>query len=77
MERVSGREWYNRIDDKIILGAIPFRSMLEKLKLENVRAILSINMPYELDSRFYPTKMEFTQYGMVFKNIQVLGTCFR
>lgn len=27
MERVSPRQWYNRIDDNMILGALPFRYM--------------------------------------------------
>ena len=27
MERVSARTWYNRIDDNMILGALPFRFM--------------------------------------------------
>ena len=25
MERVSSRRWWDRIDDKVILGALPFR----------------------------------------------------
>lgn len=27
MERVSARKWFNRIDDNMILGALPFRYM--------------------------------------------------
>jgi hypothetical protein len=27
MERVGARQWYNRIDDNMILGALPFRFM--------------------------------------------------
>lgn len=27
MERVSARRWYDRIDDNMILGALPFRYM--------------------------------------------------
>lgn len=27
MERVSARQWYNRIDENMILGALPFRFM--------------------------------------------------
>lgn len=29
MERVSARTWYNRIDDNMILGALPFRYMAQ------------------------------------------------
>jgi atypical dual specificity phosphatase len=25
MERVTNRDWYNRIDETVILGALPFR----------------------------------------------------
>jgi atypical dual specificity phosphatase len=28
MERVSARRWYDRIDDNVILGALPFRYMV-------------------------------------------------
>lgn len=31
MERVSARRWYDRIDDNMILGALPFRSMTEEV----------------------------------------------
>lgn len=49
MERVSSRRWYDRIDDHIILGALPFRSMGEDLvKKENVTAVVSMNEDYEL-----------------------------
>lgn len=33
MERVSSRRWYDRIDDHIILGALPFRSMAPEVSL--------------------------------------------
>jgi len=28
MERVSARRWYDRIDDNLVLGALPFRYMV-------------------------------------------------
>jgi atypical dual specificity phosphatase len=31
MERVSARRWYDRIDDNVILGALPFRSMTQEV----------------------------------------------
>lgn len=31
MERVSSRRWYDRIDDHMILGALPFRTMSEEV----------------------------------------------
>ena len=32
MERVSARQWYNRIDDNVILGALPFRYMVPEVR---------------------------------------------
>lgn len=32
MEKVTARRWYDRIDDNIILGALPFRSMSEQVR---------------------------------------------
>ena len=34
MERVSNRSWYDRIDNKVILGALPFRSEYTKQMIE-------------------------------------------
>lgn len=31
MERISPRQWYNRIDDTVILGALPFPSMTKEV----------------------------------------------
>lgn len=33
MEKVSARMWYDRIDENVILGALPFRSITEKVSL--------------------------------------------
>jgi atypical dual specificity phosphatase len=33
MERVSARTWYNRIDDNMILGALPFKFMADDVSL--------------------------------------------
>ncbi|XP_025835207.1 phosphatidylglycerophosphatase and protein-tyrosine phosphatase 1 [Agrilus planipennis] len=49
MERISSRNWYDRIDDFVILGALPFPSMTEHLvENENVKAVISMNEDYEL-----------------------------
>lgn len=48
MERASARNWYDRIDKNVILGALPFRSMSETLRVENVKGIISMNEDYEL-----------------------------
>jgi len=48
MARVSSRKWYDRIDKRVILGALPFRGMVETLRQENVKGIISLNENYEL-----------------------------
>uniref|UniRef100_A0A0N5CA69 Phosphatidylglycerophosphatase and protein-tyrosine phosphatase 1 n=1 Tax=Strongyloides papillosus TaxID=174720 RepID=A0A0N5CA69_STREA len=40
--------WYNRIDDGLILGALPFKSMVEDLKKENVGGVVCCTEPFEL-----------------------------
>lgn len=72
MERFTSRDWYNRIDEHVLLGALPFRSMLGLLKeKESVRAILSLNMQFELNARFYPSAEEMSNAGVAFHNLQV------
>ncbi|XP_023717334.1 phosphatidylglycerophosphatase and protein-tyrosine phosphatase 1 isoform X1 [Cryptotermes secundus] len=49
MEKVTSRNWYDRIDDNVILGALPFRGMTgQLLDKENVKAVVSMNEDYEL-----------------------------
>lgn len=31
MEKISSRNWYDRIDETVILGALPFRSMTKQV----------------------------------------------
>lgn len=50
MEKVSSRNWYDRIDEAVILGAIPFRSDLPKLLASdsNVKRVITLNEDFEL-----------------------------
>ncbi|XP_045104166.1 phosphatidylglycerophosphatase and protein-tyrosine phosphatase 1-like isoform X1 [Portunus trituberculatus] len=49
MRRVSARQWYNRVDDRLILGALPFRGMTKELvEVEGVKGVVSMNEDYEL-----------------------------
>ncbi|KAH9383087.1 hypothetical protein HPB48_023822 [Haemaphysalis longicornis] len=66
MERVSARRWYDRIDDTVILGALPFRSITPKLlEEENVRGVVSMNEDFEL--RYWVTsKEEWEKSGVKF-----------
>lgn len=31
MEKVSARRWYDRIDETVLLGALPFQNMTEQV----------------------------------------------
>ncbi|KAG0724133.1 Phosphatidylglycerophosphatase and protein-tyrosine phosphatase 1 [Chionoecetes opilio] len=49
MRRVSARKWYNQVDERLILGALPFRGMTRELvEEEGVRGVVSMNEDYEL-----------------------------
>ncbi|GFW49203.1 phosphatidylglycerophosphatase and protein-tyrosine phosphatase 1 [Trichonephila clavipes] len=49
MEKLTSRMWYDRIDEIVILGALPFRSITDKLiEEENVRGVVSMNEDFEL-----------------------------
>lgn len=43
MERLTTRMWYDRIDETVILGALPFRSITEKVSAR-IFNFLSVNM---------------------------------
>ncbi|XP_043276117.1 phosphatidylglycerophosphatase and protein-tyrosine phosphatase 1 isoform X2 [Venturia canescens] len=50
MEKLSSRRWYDRIDETVILGALPFRTMTKKLITEEkIAAVVSMNEDYELN----------------------------
>lgn len=47
--RGPNSKWYSRVDDTVILGALPLRNQTKELVEEqNVRAVLSFNQSYEL-----------------------------
>nr|CAG4636617.1 EOG090X0GSS [Eubosmina coregoni]SVE70144.1 EOG090X0GSS [Eubosmina coregoni] len=49
MEKISSRQWYNKVDNHVILGALPLRSMSHQLvNEENVKGVVSLNEDYEL-----------------------------
>ncbi|TRY82388.1 hypothetical protein DNTS_002480 [Danionella cerebrum] len=48
MEKISSRQWFNRLDGTVILGALPFRSMTEELvQKEKVSGVITMNEEYE------------------------------
>ena len=55
LERTTTRTWWNRIDDKVVLGALPFRGAhaREMIAQENIGAVVSMNEDYELRAFSY------------------------
>lgn len=66
MEKITSRNWYDRIDETVILGALPFRNMTKQLvHKENVKAVVSMNEDYEL-SLLSNTEKEWKKYNVQF-----------
>jgi len=43
MERFTSRRWFDRIDDTVVLGALPLRSITDEVALvNNVRRFYSV-----------------------------------
>lgn len=42
MEKVSSRRWFDRVDETVILGALPFRSMTKQVRLTPTPAFLPV-----------------------------------
>lgn len=71
MEKVSSRNWYDRIDETVILGALPFRGMTKQLvEEENVKAVVSMNEDYEL-RLFSNTEKEWQKNNVQFLQLSV------
>ncbi|KAK0179804.1 hypothetical protein PV327_005521 [Microctonus hyperodae] len=66
MEKITSRRWYDRIDETVILGALPFRNMTRKLiNDEKVAAVVSMNENYELKV-FSNTAEQWAKHGVKF-----------
>jgi len=64
MEKLSTREWYNRVNEHLIIGALPFKSMAQLLvDEENLGAVVSVNEDFE---RWYttPTAEEWASHNV-------------
>ncbi|KAE8750095.1 hypothetical protein FOCC_FOCC003219 [Frankliniella occidentalis] len=72
MEKVSSRRWYDRIDETVVLGALPFAKDAESLvKTENIKAVISMNEDYEL--RLFSNDAEaWKQYGVDFLQLSTV-----
>jgi len=72
MSHVSSRNWYDRIDDTVLLGALPFRRTAKELVAkENVKAVISANQPHEL-KHFTPTDEEWEALGVECLRLRVM-----
>ncbi|XP_068155866.1 phosphatidylglycerophosphatase and protein-tyrosine phosphatase 1 [Drosophila tropicalis] len=66
MEKATSRNWYDRIDDHVILGALPFRSQANDLiAKEEIKAVVSMNEDYEL-SAFSNNSVKWKNLGVEF-----------
>ncbi|CAH0391747.1 unnamed protein product [Bemisia tabaci] len=71
MEKVSSRRWYDRIDETVILGALPFKSVTKDLiTKENVKGVVSMNEDYEL--LFCNTAEEYKKNGIEFLQLPTI-----
>ncbi|VDP37966.1 unnamed protein product [Soboliphyme baturini] len=65
--RISSSDWpwYCRIDETVVLGAVPFKSMVDKLiKEENIGAVVSVNEPHEICNRWVAGKEDWNARGV-------------
>ncbi|XP_069077714.1 phosphatidylglycerophosphatase and protein-tyrosine phosphatase 1 isoform X3 [Pleurodeles waltl] len=66
LEKASLRRWYDRIDQTVVLGALPFRGVSRRLvETENVRGVITMNEEYETRLFCY-TAEEHLQKGVKF-----------
>lgn len=66
MEKITTRNWYDRIDETVILGALPFRRTTKQLiDDENIKAVVSMNEDYEL-SLLSNTEKEWHKHNVEF-----------
>jgi len=76
MEKVSSRNWYDRIDEAVILGAIPFRSDLPKLLSSdaNVKRVITLNEDFKLrfSKRWTVQPEEWASLGVKHLHLKVV-----
>merc|ERR1711879_164556 len=66
MEKLSYRNWWDRIDKNMVLGALPFRGKTSEklLREENIKAVVSMNETYEL-KMFSNSAEDWARLGMM------------
>lgn len=63
MQRVAGRHWFDRIDETVILGALPLRSVTDEILKLNVSGIVSMTESHET-RRWVTTEKEWAERGI-------------
>lgn len=64
LKGTKDRRWYDRIDGKVVLGALPLHKVARQLvENENISAVITLNEEYE--TRFLcPTQKQWKQLGV-------------
>ncbi|ESN90425.1 hypothetical protein HELRODRAFT_70925 [Helobdella robusta] len=63
LQRLIKIPWYNRVDDVVILGALPFRSYNHELVNEGVKGVVTALEPHET-KYWFNTKEEWRSIGI-------------
>ncbi|XP_069115122.1 phosphatidylglycerophosphatase and protein-tyrosine phosphatase 1-like [Argopecten irradians] len=64
LSKVSSRNWYDRIDETVLLGALPLRGITKQLvEEENVRGLVSLTEDFEM-SQFVNSEEEWLKFGV-------------
>ena len=70
LEYLGVRKWYTRIDQHVILGALPLKHNYRRIvNDENVKAVLTMNESHELD--YSIPRNEWLRIGVEYKQIAV------
>lgn len=70
LEYCGLRQWYTRIDDYCILGAMPMkRNYKDIIEKENIKAVLTLNQDHELE--YSIPKSEWLSLGVDFLQVSV------
>lgn len=73
LNKLNLRPWYNRVDDRVIIGALPWISIKDELiEQENVKAVVSMNENFELAwlSRWVASGTHWTNSNVDFLQLQ-------
>jgi len=59
--------WYTRIDDLVVLGALPFKNMITELvSKEKIGGVVCLNMAYEVEHDWCAKKEDWEQQSVEF-----------